>query len=607
MRLPALLVGLLVACVFLRTLGPSIDYDLWFDARMGREIAETGTVPHHETFLASASTFETPYWVNDEWAFALLSWQIDRHFGLPGLAVAKSLVLALLALALCLGCRQAGLPGWAMVILVSAELWMVQGRFMFRPQLFTDVFLAIQSLLILRQEKTERLFLPWTIGLLYALWTNMHGGIIAGLAVLGAIWVGSRFRRVYALALLAALVGGMLRPGTWQIYAYVTHLFVGRTDTMLNNLEWLPMTWDAWLRAPLAYMILFLLGLALAAWKRKLPPGHLLACLGMLWVASRHNRALGELGASSLAFVARAWGVVLPPSRRADLGVAVLLTAVLFLGPGEKDWNRTDFPRNTYPEGVLAYLAQHPVQGTLFNSYHLGGYLVYRNVPAVIHGMTSSYPTLLLNDYQAMLLEPARQQELIDKYHIGGFLLHYTSPDEAHALLAQRLARDPAWSLVDFDDVAFLYVPRTEPAYHALNPSLPDPFPGGTQAARPELERKLRQAPDSALAWCLLGKLEAREKRFNPAVQAFDRSIALEPHQLDAWLGRAQARAALGDAGGAQSDLKQAVSLWPDSAVAHFNLAVLYLNQNQPDQARSEAEKAARLGFEPARKLLERL
>lgn len=605
MRLPGLLIGLLVACVFLRTLSTPVDFDLWFDIRMGREIAVTGAVPHHETFLASARTFETPYWVNDEWGFAWLSWLVYSHFGLPGLAVAKSVVLALLALFLCLGCRQAGLPPWAVVLLVSAELWMVQGRFMFRPQLLTDVFLAVQTWLALRQEKSERVFLPWAIGGLYCLWSNMHGGIVAGLAVLGALWVGSKFRKVYLLALVAALIGGLLRPGTWQIYAYVTHLFIGRTDTMENNLEWAPMRLEDWLGSPAPYMAMLLVGLILAGVKRKLPPGHLLACAGMTLVASRHNRALGELGACSVGFVARAWSHFLPDSRPTNLVMAALLAVVLCLGPAKPDWNRTDFPEDVYPEGALRYLSENPVPGTLFNSYHLGGFLVFRNAPAVIHGMTSSYPTPLLEDYYAMIQVPARQRELVQKYDVGAFLLHYSAPWDAHAHLAERLWRDPEWALAYWDDGCVLYVKRPlapEP-YSAVNPALRDPFPLGTEKARPELER----APDSALTWRLRGQLELREGRWESAIASYDRAIELAPGEVDAWLGRAQARLGRDDAGGALNDLKQAVALRPDSGVAHYNLAVLYLKTNRPDEARSQAEKALRLDFEPARKLLENL
>lgn len=603
MRLAGFLMGLLVACVFLRTLSTPIDYDLWFDLRMGQEIAETGAIPHHATFLASARTFQAPYWVNDEWGFAYLSWQLYHHFGLPGLAVAKSAVIALLALLLCLGCRRAGLASWAMVGLVATELWMVQGRFMLRPQLVTDVFLAFQSLLLLRPPRR----LAWGLFALYAVWTNLHGGMVAGLAVLGAVWVGSRLQRRFGLCLLAAALGALVRPDSWQIYAYVYDHFAGRAEMMQNNLEWLPIPLETYLGGPGLFLLLLAIGFGLAAWKRKLVPGELLACLGLTFMAARHNRAVGELGAAGTAFVARAWAPFLPDWRRANLVTAALLVGVICLGPATADWQRTDFPPQVYPVGLLDYLEHHPPRGTLFNSYHLGGFLVFERAPAVVHGMTITYPNQLLRDYLAMLDDPSRQKELVEKYAVGAFLLHYTSPEEAHGRLARRLWDDPDWSLVAFDDVGVLYMPSTEPGYRALNPALPDPFPGGTRAARPELEAKLRQSPESPLAWRLLGQLELREHHWSQALEAYDRSLQLEPRQLDGWLGRAQARLALQDAGGALSDLKQAVSLRPDSGVAHYNLAVLYLKQNNPAQARSEAEKAAQLEFAPARKLLEQL
>lgn len=605
MRVARLLIGLLAACVFLRTLSPPVDFDLWFNLRMGQEIAETHTIPHYSSYLGSANTFEAPYAVNDEWAFCWLSWQIYQHAGLPGLAVAKSLLLAVLAVVLCLGCRQAKLAGWAMVILVVAELFMVRGRFMFRPQLLTDVFLALQSLLILRQPKR----FPWIAFGLYVVWTNFHAGMAAGIAVLGAVWVGSRFGKKEGLVLLAAVIGSLMRPGSWRIYQYLfLHVGGGRmTEMMQNNLEWLPIGPGDFLGAPGLFILLMLVGFGLALRRRSLVPGHLIACLGLLWTAARHNRALGELGAGTTAFIARNWSPVLPESRPANLLIALVLAGVLCLGPGTSDWNRTEFPRDTYPEGAVRYLGQHPVQGTLFNSYHFGGFLVFRHAPAMVHGMTPTYPNQVVFDYVSMLEEPARQQELIDKYSIGAFLLHYAEPGEAHNLLVRRLAQDPDWSLVYFDDVCMLYVPRTEHAYRAVNPGLEDPFTGALEAARAELEARLREDPGIVLAWSLLGQLELRERHWAEAEKAFTAALTLYENDLNARLGRAQARANLGDAGGALDDLKHAVAFRPNSPVAHYNLAVLYHNQNMQSEARKEAEKAARLNFPPAEKLLEKL
>jgi hypothetical protein len=608
MRLPVLLIGLLVACVFLRTLSTPLDYDLWFDLRMGREIASTGTIPHQETFLASSSLFEAPHWLNDEWGFAWASWQIYQHFGLPGLAVAKALLLALLALVLCLGCRLAGLAPWATVLLVALELWMVQGRFMLRPHLVSDLLLALQTWLVLRQERSERVFLPALMFCIYAFWTNVHAGLAAGLAVLGAIWVGSRFRRLYFYALVAAALGAMVRPGGWEIYVYV-HKTFARKAMMENNIEWLPIPLESWLGPP-GLFVLVMLGGFVVAWKQgRFRPGHLIACLGMLFTASRHGRALGEFGAATTGLVAYAWGPSVPDRKSLNLVVLIALLGVLLLGPGEGDWNRRDIPRRVYPEGALEFLRAHQVPGTVFNSYHLGGYLVFREAPVMIHGMTSTFPDSLMHDYLDALQDPVRQEEVARKYSIGAYLLHYTDPSEAHSWLAGRLARDPRWSLVYFDDVAVLYVPSSLglPAYRAVNPALADPFPRGTLAARSEVEAKLGDDPGSPLTWWLMGQLEGREKRWQPALEAYTRALELDRNDFGAYLGRGQARLGLGDAGGALSDLKQAVALRPDSAVAHYNLAVVYLNLNKPTDARREAEKAARLRFEPAQRLLERL
>jgi tetratricopeptide (TPR) repeat protein len=80
---------------------------------------------------------------------------------------------------------------------------------------------------------------------------------------------------------------------------------------------------------------------------------------------------------------------------------------------------------------------------------------------------------------------------------------------------------------------------------------------GDWDAARLSAIKATRLAPNDAQAWLLLGKIEFRRRKHADAVLAFDRCIALDKRQAEAYLHRGEAKRVLGDESSACKDWKQ--------------------------------------------------
>lgn len=149
----------------------------------------------------------------------LVFWALYRVFGgARGLVLAQSAGAAVAFGALAYGARRLAGPGQAfavslVVLAGSAPAVAVVGDQIFSVALFS-------LLLLLLEVETRRL---WLVVPLFALWGNLHGGVLTGLGLLACYAV---FRRRRALPVLAASsVAVLVNPALWHTPAYYESVF----------------------------------------------------------------------------------------------------------------------------------------------------------------------------------------------------------------------------------------------------------------------------------------------------------------------------------------------------------------------------------------------
>jgi hypothetical protein len=192
------------------------DPDLWGHVRFGQDILRTGTIARTDDYSYRT---QGQRWVNHEWLSEAIFAGIYDRFGPTGLIVFK-LSVSLVILGLCLvHLRRRGLgPYRSVLLLVLASIPFRLGMGTVRPQMFTYIFLLFE-LLILAGAGPGREHRLWALPPLVVAWVNLHGGVLAGLVILG-MWIAAR-----CLAHLRDEVGPPLRR-----FGAVLHLgLVGMT------------------------------------------------------------------------------------------------------------------------------------------------------------------------------------------------------------------------------------------------------------------------------------------------------------------------------------------------------------------------------------------
>jgi hypothetical protein len=160
--------------------------DLWGHINFGRWIAEHGALPAADPFSATPSAIPV---LHSAWLAQLTGYEVEHCFGKEGLVFGHALLMAAIAGVLMLAAAHRGAPaGWAWVAGAAFFLLDLPIHGTIRPQLFGQLGAAL-FLLGAAQLPSRRHPLVW-LPIVAALWANLHGSILMGIAILGAFAVG---------------------------------------------------------------------------------------------------------------------------------------------------------------------------------------------------------------------------------------------------------------------------------------------------------------------------------------------------------------------------------------------------------------------------------
>jgi hypothetical protein len=175
------------ACALLGRIGG----DARWLAALGRTILTQGSIPTGVPYAAAPSVD----WVNVPVLGELIFHALQSVGGDRGLLLAQ-LVAATAALTLlALGMRALGAPDAASALVVMLVFFAAAPFFIIvRAQLFSLV-LFCATLLLLRAETRTPSRRVWLLVPLMAIWSNLHGAVLVGLAIAAAYLVLERLRR----------------------------------------------------------------------------------------------------------------------------------------------------------------------------------------------------------------------------------------------------------------------------------------------------------------------------------------------------------------------------------------------------------------------------
>jgi hypothetical protein len=512
------LVAALILIALRPLLSPIPPHDFWWHLATGRAIVAQGGIPTTDSF--SYTQLGQPFY-NQGWLAELLMYGIYRLGGIPLILLAQSLVIALaygLLLRLCV--IRTGRLRLCVALLLLATLPLSFSNWVVRPQSYTfPIFVGFLTILTeYRMGRSNRL---WLLPPLMALWVNMHGAFVLGLALIGITLVGeilkslrpnrrpttddrrsttdeapqstsaetqnpgdrprttdrgqfsilnSQFFLWGTLTVLAVL----LNPRGTGVLSYVRNLLGSSSVTTLVE-EWAPPTIrDAGGTGLIFFLFVIGCGAVLIYARRRPDLTDMLLFGAFLWLALGATRNIVWFGFVATALVVVQAATLLPapgPARRTAGSPALnaaligLLALLLLLGlPWIKPY--LDLPpavgallSEDTPVAAVERLRAEPQRPRhLFHTEGYGSYLIWAAPEQPVFIDTR----IELYPYQQWvdyinLGQGNNVGELLQKYAIDGLLLNKQRQERLVAIVRA----DPAWAL-RYEDAQTIYLIRRE-------------------------------------------------------------------------------------------------------------------------------------------------
>lgn len=451
------------------------DPDTYWQITVGQWILDHRAVPHTDIY---SFTMHGQPWISTQWlaqvvyatAYAIAGWTG------PVVAAVASVALTFALLARFLVSR---LPRTATVVFVATAFALMTSHLVARPHVLAmPVMVAfVGGLVAAMDRKSAPSF--WLLPLM-ALWANLHGGFILGLALIGpigleAIWglpAAAQRKQVLRWALfgIAALAASCVTPyGAESLLASQRILNLGAALALIG--EWRPA--DFGHVGPLELTVL--VAFALALWRGvTLPPLRIVLVLGFVFMALSHVRNAEVLALLAPLVMAAPLGRQLggPPEAEpvagaprgllmAGIVLCVLAGTLVFTaGRGYAP------PANAAPVAAVTELKKLNLS-RVFNDYDFGGYLITRQVPTFIDGRTELFGEKLMVDHNnaSGLAEPDKLFKLLHDYDIEATLMRTQSA------ATKLLDHVDGWQKIYSDDIATIHV-RKPGALHSAEPAV---------------------------------------------------------------------------------------------------------------------------------------
>lgn len=417
-RVTVLIPLLLLLAVVLYVFSPLVaDPDLWGHVRFGRDTLLTGRIIRADTY--SYLTAGQP-WINHEWLSEVLYGLAYNAAGAAGLA-ALNLLLVLGIAGLVYGRLVKAQMARFGALLLTAGLCLVlrPAALNVRPQVFTYLLFLILLLSLegaarrwdAAKQGAGRVDLAFVAGVcaLFALWINLHGGVLAGIGVLylwGAAYLAQQALAGRSLRVLGqprcrtAIVAMLVAPAALLLNPYGPGLigFLLRTATVARPeiLEWhgVRLT-DVWSWYWLVTVVLTLAAVALSRRPRRPSTLLPLAVVALLPLSAIRHIPLAALAAPALAaeHFADLWERLPRPrtrdlsglgsSRTRDLTGLALALMLLALAVPRVGKIVIDPVSVSFPVRAVAFLQSTGVRGNMATEFNWGEYVLWHVGPGV--------------------------------------------------------------------------------------------------------------------------------------------------------------------------------------------------------------------------------
>jgi tetratricopeptide (TPR) repeat protein len=554
-----------------------LDRDFWWHIKAGEIMVNTHKLISVEPFAYTRAG--QAYVATHEWLAQIILYFIYHAFGANGIIVFRTLTMAaIFGLFLWIDRKRAWLNSLLVILAANA----VQPGFIERPQLFTFIIFAVMLYMaidVLRRGLTQR-HIIWFV-VLEILWVNLHGAAsLLGLLIVGSLalqylydwWrlpANSRPQlqeasKPWLYALGGMVLGMLISPATYHNFTYIYQLLNDHTIIFIN--EWQPRNfavylgdyWIIWIVAAWAllstrrnWVFSGLLVLITGYLSRKALRHEMLFAFAAVaitiyqleknkWYA-KFTDFLASRQVAAVALLMISWGAL------------ALYSKAHFLNFAQED-QLFGYGVFAPAKGAEAYIEKNNLQGHMFNTYGIGGYLLnkgYPNRQVYIDGRNVDYGFDFMNATYQGAIDDAGWEKLDKKFNFNYAVIDYTAIAKVgRAGYSVHLDKNPNWPLVYLDDWTAIYVKKTpenkdiiaRDQYKILNPinidkgQVLDTLTDANKAdIKKELQRVIDSNPDGVDGRILLARVYISDNQFDKARELLGQVQKIQPHLPDTY------------------------------------------------------------------------
>ena len=483
------------------------DGDVGWHIRSGEYILHHRAVPRHD--LYSFSKPDAP-WYAWEWLTDVIDASLYKLAGLKGIVLSAGVVIAAFATMLLRRMIWRGVSPLIAMVVALLGVGASSIHFLARPHILTLLLLSI-SMWMLEADRRHPSRTIWWLVPLTMVWTNLHGGFLALIAVLGLTALGtaveawrstaegnlwSRPAR-YALLTTACAAASVLNP-----YGYGLHMHVAeylRSDWIRNVIQEFQSP-SFRTENMMQFEALLLAGLVVAGslFRR----GRIVEALWivvfahMALASARHVPVYIAVAAPAIAAEIGGWWEAWSQSARARSLPAIFNQIAADFAPGFRrssvwpalavialvlvrqpiHWPQ-DFPDEIFPVKMVHAHAAEILNSRVMTTDQWADYLIYSNPTqkVFVDGRSDFYGAEIGNQYLHIVNGQWDWQQLMTKYGFDLALLQTDLP------ISQLLKGSAAWMVVE-DDGRRILLRRLSPGSavgnHARNRGSKELGPG---------------------------------------------------------------------------------------------------------------------------------
>jgi len=443
------------------------DSDSFWQIKIGQWILDHGAMP--TTDFYSFTRTGAP-WISTSWLSQVMFAFSYTQWGWAGPVILTAIGIAL-STAIFVYLLDAQIEAPRAVLFAMLALLLALHHVLARPHILAlPVMVAWVGLLMTAADR--RSAPSWTWLALMALWANLHGGFVLGLALIGPISIeavehAEKGRRLqlflrWVLFGVGALIASCCTPYGWRTLMGATNILsLGELLSLI--FEWMPANFATFTSFEGA-----LLGLIALGYYRGvvLSAPRIFLILFLTWSALTHVRSIEAFAFLVPLVLAKPLGEMFsrPPADATDadgwparyvtaLGALMIVAASwtstsLYMGH-----HRFGFTMTQTPVAAVDLLEQRKAQ-RIFNAYQFGGYLISRDIPVFVDGRAELYGEKFVMDFFKATegKKPELLPHLLDEYKIDATLLVADAPGP------QILDQLKGWKRIYADDIAVIHV-----------------------------------------------------------------------------------------------------------------------------------------------------